>query len=73
MRVTDISKGDTYPSRWIGYNSYCTGGSAAGCYSTHFSTDSTNYSKVSGKAVSYQKGTTDAFYPSTYAHTYTIQ
>ena len=71
MRITNINTkgGDTCPSGWTKYNnSYCTGGSAAGCYSAHFSTNSTSYSKVCGKAVGYQKGTMDAFYPSAYAH-----
>ena len=71
MRIADIdtSRGDTCPSGWNGYKSYCTGGSAAGCYSAHFSTNSTSYSKVCGKMVGYQKGSMDAFYPSAYAHT----
>ena len=71
MRIADINtnKGDTCPGEWTRYNnSYCTGGSAAGCYSTHFSANSTSYTKVCGKAVGYQKGTMDGFYPSAYAH-----
>ena len=68
MRIADINKGDTCPSGWTRYNSYCTGGSAAGCYSAQFSTNSTSYTKVCGKAVGYQKGTMDCFYPSAYAH-----
>ena len=39
MRIADIdtSRGDTCPSGWNRYNnSYCTGGSAAGCYSANF-------------------------------------
>ena len=44
MRLADINtnRGDTYPSGWTKYNSYCTGSSAAGCYSAHFSTNSTS-------------------------------
>ena len=71
MRIadTDTSRGDTCPSGWNSYNnSYCTGGSSAGCYSVHFSTNSTSYSKVCGKVVGYQKGSMDGFYPSAYAH-----
>ena len=69
MRIADIKKGDTCPSGWTRYNfNYCTGGSAAGCHSTHFSTNSTRYDKVCGKAVGYQKGTMDGFYPYAYAH-----
>ena len=71
MRIADIdtSRGDTCPSGWTSYdNSYCTGGSIAGCYSAHFSTNSTSYSKVCGKAKGYQKGSMNGFYPSAYAH-----
>ena len=70
MRLADINtkRGDTCPSGWRRYKSYCTGGSAAGCYSAHFSTNSTSYTKVCGKAVGYQKGTMDCFFPSAYAH-----
>ena len=70
MRIADIdtSRGDTCPSGWNSYNSYCTGGSAAGCYSAYFSTNSTSYSKVCGKARGCQKGDMDAFYPSAYAY-----
>ena len=70
MRLADINtnRGDTCPSGWTNYKSYCTGGSAAGCYSANFSTNSTSYSKVCGKVLGYQKGTMDGFYPSAYAH-----
>ena len=66
IRIADIDtrRGDTCPSGWNSYNSYCTGGSAAGCYSAHFSTNSTSYSKVCGKIVGYQKGTMDGFHAS---------
>ena len=65
MRIADIntSRGDTCPSGWTKYNSYCTGGSAAGCHSTNFLTNSTSYSKVCGKVSGYQKGSMDGFYP----------
>ena len=66
MRIADIdtSRGGTCPSGWTSYNSYCTGGSSAGCHSAYFSTNSTSYSKVCGKVRGYQKGTMDAFYQS---------
>ena len=70
MRLADINtnRGDTCPSGWTRYKSYCTGGSAAGCYSANFSTNSTSYSKVCGKVLGYQKGSMDSFFPSAYAH-----
>ena len=68
MRIADLNKGDTCPNEWTTYSYYCTGGSAAGCYSAHFSTDAANYTKVCGKVVGYQKGTMDCFFPSAYAH-----
>ena len=70
MRIADIdtSGGDTCPSGWTSYNSYCTGGSSAGCYSANFSTNSTSYSKVCGKILGYQINCMDGFYPSAYAY-----
>ena len=70
MGIADIdtSRGDICPSGWTSYNSYCTGGSSVGCYSAHFLTNATNYSKVCGKVRGYQRGSTDGFYPSAYAH-----
>ena len=70
MRIADIdtSRGNICPSGWSNYSSYCTGGSAAGCYSAHFSTNTTSYTKVCGKVVGYQKGTMDGFFPYAYAH-----
>ena len=70
MRLADINtkRGDTCPSGWARNNSYCIGGSAAGCYSAHFSINSTSYTKVCGKVLGYQKGTMDGFYPYVYAH-----
>ena len=69
MRIADIntSRGDNCPSGWNGYNSsynYCRGGSAAGCHSVHFPTNSASYSKVCGRIRGYQKGSMDGFYPS---------
>ena len=70
MRIADINtkRGDTCPSGWNKYSSYCTGGSAAGCYSARFLTNSTSYSKVCGKVVGYQKGSMGAFFPSAKKH-----
>ena len=51
MRIADIKKGDTCPNGWTRrYNkSYCTGGSAAGCHSAYFSTNSTGMIKCVGR------------------------
>ena len=72
MKIADIhmNRKDECPSGWIknANGSYCTGDKSAGCYSTHFSTIATSYSKVCGKVVGYQKGSTDGFYPSAYVH-----
>ena len=71
MRIADVNtkEGDACPRGWTSYRkSYCTGGSTGGCYSAHFSTNSTSYTKVCGKAVGYQKGSLDAFYPYAYSH-----
>ena len=70
MRIADIdtSRGDTCPSGWNSYKSYCRGGSAVGCYSAHFLTNSTRYSKVCGRVKGYQKGTMDGFFPSAYKY-----
>ena len=70
MRIADINtdNGDTCPSGWRTYKSYSIGGLVVGCYSTHFSTNSTSYTKVCGKVLVYQKASMDAFYPSAYAH-----
>jgi len=66
MRIADINtgRGDNCPNGWTTFQSYCTGGQAAGCYSTYFLTVSTNYSKICGKVVGYQKGSMAAFFPS---------
>ena len=68
MRIADVKEGDICPTGWSNYSSYCTGGSAAGCYSAHFSANFTSYSKVCGKVLGYQKGTMDAFYPFAYEY-----
>ncbi|XP_065903432.1 uncharacterized protein [Dysidea avara] len=67
MRIADLnSSRDNCPPGWIknsGYNSLCTGGSAAGCYSAHFTTDGTSFSRICGMMKGYQKGSMDAFHP----------
>ena len=68
MRIADVNKGDTCPGGWTRYRSYCIGGSAAGYYSAHFSTNSTSYSKVCGKVLGYEKGSMDGFYPFARSH-----
>ena len=70
MRIANIDtrRGDQCPNGWTSYQSYCTGGQTAGCYSTYFSTVSTNYSRICGKVVGYQKGTMGAFFPSAKKH-----
>ena len=71
MRVTqlDTANGDTCPDGWVNnvnYNSLCTGGDAAGCYSANFSVPY-SYNKICGQVRGFQKGSTDAFYPHAYA------
>ena len=70
MKIADLDtkSGDTCPSGWTSYNSYCIGGQAAGCYSAIFPTVSTSYSKICGKVSGYQHKTMDSFYPSAYAY-----
>jgi len=71
MRIADINATrDNCPPGWNkhhDHNSMCTGGSAAGCYSAHFTTDGTKFSRVCGMMKGYQKGSTNAFYPYSYA------
>ena len=71
MRVTqlDTANGDTCPDGWVNnpdYNSLCTGGDAAGCYSANFSVPY-SYNKICGQVRGFQKGSTNAFYPHAYA------
>ena len=71
MRVIqlDTANGDTCPDGWVNnpdYNSLCTGGDAAGCYSANFSVPY-SYNKICGQVRGFQKGSTDAFYPHAYA------
>ena len=71
MRIADLNTStDNCPPGWIKNRHYrflCTGGSAAGCYSAHFTTDGTKFSRVCGMMKGYQKGSMDAFYPYGYA------
>ena len=72
MRIADLnSTRDNCPPGWtknLNHNSLCTGGSAAGCYSAHFTTlGSTSFSRICGMMKGYQKGTMDAFQPYSYA------
>ena len=70
MRIADLdTTRDKCPPGWIknsGYNSLCTEGSAADCYSTHFTTDGTSFSRVCSMMKGYQKGSMDGLYP--YGH-----
>ena len=67
MRIADLdtSKGDDCPSGWTKITTPVAAclapSSAAGCYSTNFSTFSVPYRKLCGMAVGYQKSTTDGF------------
>ena len=70
MRIADLnSSRDSCPTGWIkiGYNILCTGGLAAGCYSAHFTTLGTSFSRICGMMKGYQKGSMDGFYPYDYA------
>ena len=42
MRIINLSNRDISPSGQSTYLSCCTGGSVVGCYSAHYSTDTTN-------------------------------
>jgi len=70
MKIADLNtkSENACPGGWTSYKSYCTGGQAAGCYSTNFTTVSTSYSKICGKVLGYQQKTMDGFYPSAYAY-----
>ena len=71
MRIADLDTSrDNCPPGWnknLNHNSLCTGGSAAGCYSAHFTTDGTSFSRICGMMKGYQKGSMDGFYPYGYA------
>ena len=73
MRIADLNttRGDDCPNGWVknaAYKSLCMGSPPANCYSTIFSTVATRYTKVCGKAKSYQTGSMDAFYPHAHAN-----
>ena len=67
MRIANIntSQGDDCPSGWSNITQprpLCRGsGDAAGCYSTYFSNNKTEYNSICGKLRGYQKGSTDGF------------
>ena len=67
MRIADLNttRGDNCPSGWAKITTPVVAcipaGSAAGCYSSNFSTLSISYSRICGKAVGYQKSGTDGF------------
>ena len=64
----DTANGNLCPSRWTrilmpGSSRYvCRSGTAAGCYSTYYSTLGVSFNKICGQAVAYQKGSTNAFH-----------
>ena len=67
MRIADLdtTRGDDCPSAWNKITAPVVAcipdGSAAGCYSSIFSTHNISYSRICGKAVGYQKSGTDGF------------
>ena len=67
MRIADLdtTRGDDCPSGWTKITTPIAAcipsGSAAGCYSSNFSTFSISYSRICKKAVGYQKSGTDGF------------
>ena len=69
----DTSKGDACPSGWTNITTpgelpkvVCRSGSdAAGCHSAIFSNYNITFNKICGQIKGYQKGSTDAFNPST--------
>lgn len=66
----DTTDGDSCPGEWnnsVIYNSLCTGGDTAGCYSANFSVPY-NYNKICGQVRGFQKGTTSSFYPYIYSN-----
>ncbi|XP_065914398.1 uncharacterized protein [Dysidea avara] len=70
MRITDmnITNGDECPHGWKKITSPVAACRASsdddGCYSAQFSTHQVPYSRVCGMVIGYQKGSTDAFQPS---------
>ena len=65
MRIADVGTGGSCPNGWSRITSPTRAckppSNSAGCYSACFHTHDIPYSRVCGKAVGYQKGTTDAF------------
>ena len=67
MRIADVdtTTGDDCPSGWTNITTPVAAcipvNSAAGCYSSNFSTLGISYSRIMGKAVGYQRSKTDGF------------
>ena len=65
MKIAHVSNGESCPSGWKSITSPVAACRAtsdkAGCYSAHFTTYNTSYSRICGMVVGYQKGTTDGF------------
>jgi len=68
MRIYSFatSNGDACPVGWYGDQGLCRGDTKAGCYSAYFPTYKAQYKHVCGKVKGYQKGTPNAFYPTSY-------
>ena len=64
----DASVGHACPIGWHRQHplNLCRGNSPAGCYSAYFPSYNTSYKRVCGMVKAYQKGTTNAFYPTSY-------
>lgn len=65
----DTSVGHSCPVGWYKHETLnlCTGKNLlAGCYSAYFPSYDVNYKRVCGMVKAYQKGTTNAFYPTSY-------
>lgn len=65
----DTSVGHACPVGWYKHETLnlCTGKNLlAGCYSAYFPSYDVNYKRVCGMVKAYQKGTTNAFYPTSY-------
>ena len=74
MRIanTDTSQGDGFPSGWSKITQprpLCRGsGDAAGCYSTYFSNNKTEYNSICGKWCGYKQGSHAGFFVPRYGH-----
>ena len=65
----DTTNGSACPSSWSKITipgtstDVCRSGDSSGCYSAYYSTLGVSFSKICGRVIAYQKGSTDAFYP----------